>query len=75
MHVNGDVKKDMMVQDQAPSEPMLSFFLWDSKKTTYISNKVPNRPVEISFLLIFGLQVMMQGKSQKMNIQVCNLII
>ena len=74
MHVNGDVK-DMMVQDQAPSEPMLSFFLWDSKKTTYISNKVPNRPVEISFLLIFGLQVMMQGKSQKMNIQVCNLII
>ena len=69
------VKKDMMVQDQAPSEPMLSFFLWDSKKTTYISNKVPNRPVEISFLLIFGLQVMMQGKSQKMNIQVCNLII
>ena len=69
------VKKDMMVQDQAPSEPMLSFFLWDSKKTTYISHKVPNRPVEISFLLIFWLQVMMQGKSQKMNIQVCNLII
>ena len=54
MHVNGDVKKDMMVQDQAPSEPMLSFFLWDSKKTTYISNKVPNHPIEISFSLFFG---------------------